>query len=222
MTPRPAPDCAHERRPGTTVCLYCRAEERTVVRKRRQRSTVRLLALGAGSAGVLALLLGGIPRSGSSDEGASAAPAPRASDAAGYPVAQAGVVAPAPAAAPAAVLAPAVPMGRTQLAGGIFAERRGDTVVVHFDTQGSRTRRSDKFEALVRETLPRVVGDAGTRALARVAPGALVPAGELLAMLGAGPLRLPTGDGRVVSVMPGARPGQDGPLVVAYRAASAP
>src|SRR5688500_6132918 len=61
-----------------------------------------------------------------------AAPAPPAAPA----------LAPTPAAAPAPVapaVVPVVPEGRTELAGGIFALRSGDTVTVHFDTPEART-----------------------------------------------------------------------------------
>lgn len=131
---------------------------------------------------------------------------------------QAGNPRPAASRAAAPASAPVVPPGRTALSGGIFAERSGDTVVVNFDTQGARTRRSDKFENVVRETLPAILGEPARMALERVTPGTLVPPGQLVATVGSTPLRLPVGDGRVVTVAPGSRMGQDGPLVVTYRA----
>lgn len=224
MTPSPATDCAHERRPGTTVCLYCRAEERAVVSRRRKRAALKLLAISGGCAAVVMASAAALSAfRGGSDAGvipAAAADAPPTS-AEGPGVEQAGAArrrATTPAGAPARrATGPVVPQGRTMLSNGIFAERTGDTVVVNFDTQGLRTRRSDKFENTLRETLPAVLGEAGTKALEQVAPGTLVPPGQLVASTGADPLRLPVGDGRTVKVKPGSRMGQDGPLVVTYQ-----
>ena len=220
MTPRPAVQCAHELRPGTTVCLYCRAEERAVRLRRRQRSTLRLLGGVAGAAVVVATVVGAfslLRRDGTAgDAVAASTTAARAVPAASERASGAQVS--TSAAAMPATSAPAIPAGRTALTGEIFADRVADTVVVHFDTRDARTRRSDKFEAVVRQTLPGVIGAAGAQALARVEPGTLVPAGRLLESLAAGPLRLAVGDGRVILLTPGSRMGQDGPLVVRYRA----
>ena len=76
---------------------------------------------------------------------------------------------------------------------------------------------ADKFEHVVRETLPLILGEPAQRALEKVVPGTLVAPGQLVAS-SAAPLRLPVGDGRAVVVTPGSRMGQDGPLVVTYRA----
>lgn len=113
--------------------------------------------------------------------------------------------------------APAIAHGRTDLAAGIYAERVGDTIVVTFDTEATRTRRSDKFENVVRETLPVVLGDTGREAVRRMAAGSLVPPGQLLPALDGAPLAVPVGDGRILRIQPQARPGRDGPLVIAYR-----
>lgn len=220
MTPRSTPTCAHERRPGTTVCLRCRHEELVATRARRRKAGLVLLVRGAGAA----LVIGGIatavmPSGTESAPQAQAEPVPvAAAPAERYAVAQSGEVAtPSVVSGTAPATTPAVPVGRTPLSGGVFAERMGDTVVVHFDTPGARTRRSDKFERVVRETLPVVLGDAGRSAVEQLPPGKLVPAGQLIAMLDSGPLHLPVGDGRAIRMTPGARPGQDGPLVVTYR-----
>lgn len=220
MTPRPANDCAHERRPGTTVCLYCRADERAVVRRRRQRQLMRVGAWGGAAALTVAVAMAGVSAiRGSATDGdvavASAEARGTATDAA---AAQAGLARPVAASPSSRPTAPIVPPGRTPLAGGFFAERTGDTVTVNFDRQGARTRRSDKFESVVRQTLPVILGEPARMALDRVAPGTLVAPGQLVAAAGGAPLRLPVGDGRVVTLEPVSRMGQDGPLVVTYRA----
>jgi hypothetical protein len=118
--------------------------------------------------------------------------------------------------APAA-LVPAVPEGRTELEGGMYAVRSGDTVTVYFDTPEGRTRRPDKFEQIVRATLPVTHGSAADALLASVAPGALVGAVDLVTDLPARGLHLRASDGRALSLWPETRPGRDGPLVVSYR-----
>lgn len=185
------------------------------------------LALRGGAAGVVLaglVALAGTLRPDASTGAAEVAPAAAepVADRGSFAVTQSGEVA-HPAAATtrpdSPATAPAITPGqRVDLGNGFFAERSGDTVVVHFDTQGARTRRSDKFERVVRETLPVVLGDAGRKAVARLEAGALVPAGQLLATLDAGPLDVPVGDGRTIRLQPGARAGRDGPLVVTYRA----
>lgn len=109
-------------------------------------------------------------------------------------------------------------MGRTELGDGLFALRLGDTVEVHFDTPTTRTRRRDKFERIVRRTLPIAFGEIADSALARVGAGTLVSGGDLLAELPAHGLRFPAGSGVRFAIYPITRPGQDGPLVVLYRA----
>lgn len=220
MTPRPAAPCTHERRHGTTVCLYCRMEEREAVRAKRKQA---LLKFG-GMAGAGALVIVGVVaaitavRGGDASGDAVAAPAvattPSEQDAPAAPVEQAGTPRVAAVASPALI---AIAAGRTSLEGGLYAERIGDTVFVHFDTPATRTRRSDKFERVVRETLPVVLGDAGRAAVEQLAPGALVRGGELLASLDAGPMRIGLPSGATAFVTPGSRPGEDGPLVVSYR-----
>ena len=125
-------------------------------------------------------------------------------------------VAPVPAPVPPA-LVPVVAEGRTELAAGIFAIRSGDTVTVYFDTDDSRTRRPEKFEQIVRATLPAIHGSAGAALLASVAPGALIGAVDLVTELPSRGLHLLASDGRALSLWPETRPGRDGPIVVAYR-----
>lgn len=224
MTPRSTPTCAHERRPGTIVCLRCRHDELVATRERRRKTGMLLLAKGTGAAVLLGVIasavttLGGETPKRATTAQTADAPVVQTVEPQSFAVTQSGQIAEASvASAPVPTVTPALPAGRTALPNGWFAERIGDTVVVHFDTPGGRTRRSDKFEHVVRETLPVVLGDAGRSAIAQIQPGKLVAPGRLLAMLDSGPLHLPVGDGRAIRMMPGARPGQDGPLVVTYR-----
>ena len=118
---------------------------------------------------------------------------------------------------PPAALQPVVAEGRTELQNGIYALRRGDTVTVHFDTPEARTRRPEKFEQIVRATLPAVHGAAASSILAGIANGSLIapggtitePQGSIIALRGEG--------GAALSVVPQTRQGRDGPLVIAYR-----
>lgn len=122
-------------------------------------------------------------------------------------------------AAPAApVLRPVIPLGRTDLPDSLYAERRADTVVVHFDTSPARTRRADKFEAIVRQTLRSVYGAVADTLLAAVPAGQLVLHNELLTTLPSRGIRLTSAGGARLQLWPETRPGRDGPLVVAYRA----
>ena len=119
--------------------------------------------------------------------------------------------------APIAV-APVVPVGRTVLRDTMTADRSGDTVRVSFDLSLSRTRRPDKFETIVRSTLPQVYGAAADSAL-RVLPfGAVERAGDLITSLPQRGFNIPLGGGRSIGVWPVIRAGRDGPIVVAYRA----
>lgn len=217
MTSRPPNDCAHERRPGTTVCLYCRADERAALRQRRQRQLARLGVYGGAAAVVVAASIAAFTAFGGiSADGDAVAPEDSGTPSA-YAAEQAGTPRPV-ARAVATESAPLVAPGRTTLARGMFAERSGDTVTVHFDTRDARTRRSDKFENVVRQTLPAILGEPARLALARVPAGSLVAPGQLVEVAGSAPLQLPVGDGRIVMLAPGSRMGQDGPLVVSYRA----
>ena len=133
------------------------------------------------------------------------------------------VAAPVTAAPPAAVssgpatLRPIVGQGRTELQNGIFALRSGDTVTVHFDTPEARTRRPEKFEQIVRATLPQVHGPAANSLLAGIAGGNLLAPGELTVDQPMRPIALRGPNGEALSLAPQTRPGRDGPLVVAYR-----
>ena len=164
------------------------------------------------------------------------APDSRASDAAEAPQTASVVLAAAPVAprvatsegvikTPAATVAklePRIAEGRRELADSMFAVRDGEEVTVHFDTEPLRTRYDWKFERVVRSTLPIVFGSVVRAALDSIPEGHLAAGGDLLTDLPTRGIELPIGEGQTLRVWPVTRPGQDGPLVVAYRASSAP
>lgn len=120
------------------------------------------------------------------------------------------------------LVTPVVPVGRTALRDTIVADRAGDTVRVSFDLELSRTRRPEKFEAIVRSTLPQVYGAAVDSALRALPVGAVARAGDLVTTLPEQGFHIPLPGGRTIAVWPETRAGRDGPLVVAYRAVASP
>jgi hypothetical protein len=161
----------------------------------------------------------------------SGAPVPRRVEAAA-PIAEANVVAQgqpvatvvpsqAPAALPTGVAAPVIDAGRTELADGMYAVRKGTEVTVYFDTELARTRRRDKFENVVRQTLPAIFGERADSILATVPGGEVARGGDLLGDLPARGITLPPSGGWAITLWPETRPGRDGPLVVSYRASIA-
>lgn len=112
---------------------------------------------------------------------------------------------------------PVLAAGRTDMPDSLYAERMGDTVVVHFDTSPTRTRRADKFERIVRQTLHTVYGPVADTLLGTVPEGQLAAPGELLTVLPRRGIHLATVGGRKIVLWPETRPGRDGPLVVSYR-----
>lgn len=100
----------------------------------------------------------------------------------------------------------------------MVADRAGDTVRVSFDLMFSRTRRADKFEAIVRSTLPQVYGAPADSALRALPVGMMTRAGDLVTTLAERGFQIPLAGGRTIAVFPETRAGRDGPLVVAYRA----
>jgi hypothetical protein len=112
---------------------------------------------------------------------------------------------------------PIVGQGRTDFADSLFAIRSGETVIVHFDTSPARTRRADKFESIVRQTLRSVYGAIADTILAAVPPGQLAAPNELLSTLPKKGIHLTGPHGVALTLWPETRPGRDGPLVVAYR-----
>ena len=118
---------------------------------------------------------------------------------------------------PAAELAPTIGEGKTSLRDGIVAQRRGDEIMVLFDTPGARTRRPEKFEAILRATLPQIFGASVDSALVAMPAGTLVPAHGLTTDLPTQGLYVPVSGGSTLRIWPETRPGEDGPLVVRYR-----
>lgn len=215
LKPRVTDPCPHDRRPGTSICLYCLQDARAAARRRRKRVIARAGLATTGGGVVLALGVGAFvalaPDGSSRSRSVDAAVTRVVRESAGPVVPQASEL-------PAA---PAIPEGRRDLGEGMVAERDGDTVTVHFDTELLRTRYDWKFEGVVRGTLPLMFGE-----LARVALDS-IPHGELLGgrgteLLGALPRSGLTIDLRgaagAIRIWPVVRPGRDGPLVVAYRA----
>lgn len=224
MPIRESGSCQHERRPGTVVCLYCRHEEQLASKGRRRArrgmlgAALLILAVAAGV--LIATRSDQWPIIGSGDAEPASPMAPAASAQPEMIAPEARPIPAASSAAGVAVTSPARPIiaeGRTSLPGGLYAVRTGDTVEVHFDTPENRTRRRDKFERVVRETLPTVYGTVADEALAGVPAGQLVADGELPTDLTERGVRLRTAQGGTLMVWPSTIPGRDGPLVVAYR-----
>jgi hypothetical protein len=128
------------------------------------------------------------------------------------------VVAPPVAAAPvrASGTGSLLSEGRTTLADSIYAFRSGDSVTVNFDTHGNRTGRADKFETMVRTTLPLVYGRRNTVSLDSVPVGSLLPSRDVLGALVTRGMHLTLDNGVKIALWPQTRPTSDGPLVVAY------
>ena len=231
--------CTHERRPGTTVCLHCRHAALEAARERRQRMFLRgsaifvMLAVfaGAGAVGATALR----------DRSANAAHSRQRQRASTQPrgktrvttneggaVATSGDPSQAPAmqpvvrqegaSQPPVAPAPVLAMGATSLPNGVTAVRTDSDVTVSFDQIMLRTRRPAKFEAFLRETLPTIYGPAVQASLAKIHDGGIASQGELLTELPARGVHIPLDSGWVLEVFPETRPGQDGPLVIRYRA----
>jgi hypothetical protein len=211
MSPRTERSCPHENRPGIAVCLHCRHDARIAARERNARLATRgafatlavgiLAAVGAAAASAL--------QSGHVTSVTPEQPAPPAR------LASAPVTPPA---APLPPLKPLVAEGRTPLRDSAFALRLGNTVTVHFDVPSLRTRRYDKFERVVRTTLPAIFGPSADSLVSRFSAAALAQAGDLLTELPDRGYRVSLADGWKLALWPETRPGRDGPLVVAYRA----
>jgi hypothetical protein len=123
------------------------------------------------------------------------------------------------ASAAAPPLKPIVAEGRTALRDGLVAIRTGDTVTVHFDTPLLRTRQKQKFEQLVRATLPAIYGAAVESVLATVAAGDLIRGADPTTAPLTHGVYLPLAAGWSLALWPETRPGRDGPLIVTYRTA---
>jgi hypothetical protein len=241
MSPTLDVSCTHERRPGTAACLYCRREARLAARTRHHRFFARAgtIVLGlsvvamAGVSGMKAFTGWRPPawiRNTASAVMIVQSRDPNAthlmlvSSDARTPATRAPVVASVSPSilAPAAVtgvppLQPIVSQGTTVLPDSLVAVRSGDSVTLHFDTPGERTRRPEKFEQIVRSTLPAIYGPSVGSLLARIPIGRLAQAGDLLTELPTRGVRLSLGAGWILGVWPETRSGHDGPLVVTYR-----
>jgi len=207
--------CKHERRPGTTTCLYCLQEERARASARRRRALARfsLLALGGGAA--IALLIGVVTVLAPDSSSVAVKPEP-------VTVEQTGSVTTPPARTPRPPerkppVAPIIASGSRELGEGVVVTRSENEVIVNFDTDQLRTRFDWKFEAVVRSTLPAIYGDVARTALDSVPTGGLVR-GDLLEVLPDSGIALALAEGDTLILWPLTRPGRDGPIVVAYRA----
>lgn len=204
------------------MCLRCRYEARAADRKRRYLVAARVGIAASGVVVAISLLIGAMM---------AIAPATRPTEArettqagtvvqAAVPRASVTRVAEKPAPVPAPKLEPRIAEGRRDFADSVFAVREGLQVTVHFDTELLRTRYDWKFERVVRSTLPLVFGSAVRAALDSIPEGLLATGGDLLTELPSRGIDVPIGEGQTLRVYPVTRPGQDGPLVVAYRAST--
>ena len=229
------PSCTHDRGPGTTVCLRCRQEQRERARTHQQRLLIRA---GAGVAGLIVVVVAGASAMSAWRAPArSRAPEPlrllasttvqqaspkSSSDPTAPVAAPPAAPAPAPVSRGSRPLALVIPAGRTDLTESVYVERVADSVVVHFDTELGRTRRRDKFEQLVRATLPALYGARADSLLASIPAGGLTDGRDLITELAVRGIHLPLAAGDTLVLWPQTRPGRDGPLVVSYRARLTP
>jgi hypothetical protein len=137
---------------------------------------------------------------------------------------QTSVVAPTPVQAPVTtptseptLLKPVLPEGTTTLAGGMTATRHDSVVVLSFDFAGARTRVPERFERLVRTTLPSVYGARADSAVRAIPEGGIAKQGDLFKELTERGVRIPLSAGGSIALYPMSRPGHDGPLVTQYR-----
>lgn len=220
------PPCSHERGRGTTICLRCRAEANSRASAKRLRLASRAIAAvsltGVFVTGARALAARtAIGNNAVSVHSSSHTSSPTSSSARLATLAERPAVV-LPVQASHARVLPTVQAGRTSLANGVYVERVGDSVTVHFDTPLLRTRRAAKFEEIVRRSLPAVYGVAADSALAGVADGAMLSESDLVNELPTRGLSLPSSMGTTLRVWPITRPGQNGPLVVSYRVSVEP
>jgi hypothetical protein len=110
------------------------------------------------------------------------------------------IPAPTPASGPsteptptAITLKPIVPEGTTTLAGGVTATRHDSVVILSFDFAGARTRMPERFERLVRTTLPSVYGARADSAIRAIPDGGIVRQGDLFTELSERGARIPLG-----------------------------
>lgn len=235
MSERIAPPCPHDVGPGIPVCLRCRKENRVATRERRRRALFATAAIGLGvatigAAGAAGMLDSELRAAGFAIPEASAPAAPSEAEPQSVPAtapATAPVVSVTPESTvvsvasvttpPVAELAPTIGEGKTSLRDGIVAQRRGDEIMVLFDTPAARTRRPEKFEAILRATLPQIFGAMVDSALVAMPAGTLVPPHGLTTDLPTQGLYVPVSGGSTLRIWPETRQGEDGPLIVRYR-----
>lgn len=241
MSPATRPPCPHDIGPGTSVCLRCRQEERQLAHARQKRALMRVGVVLTGLIVVVVLgnsVLSAVRAAGRKDGKAplqllastststvrqQGAPAPSSvPSSAPAPVATPSAPVKAPVVARAAVLTLRVPEGRTGLRDSMYVERHADTAVVHFDTELARTRRRDKFETTVRNTLPVLYGERVDSLLSTLPQGAITGDRDLVSEVAVRGVRLPIPAAGTLELWPVTRPGRDGPLVVGYRARVTP
>lgn len=217
--------CPHDRGPGITVCLRCRADTHRKAAASRQRVAARV---GIAIVVTLVVAVAGnsaVAARGASVQGGAAATDSQSTRSERFQVSQAGGAESgqrqsqgvSPTAPPMPRIAASIDAGRTDLDDGRYVERSGDSITVRFDTPVFRTRRHDKFEQVVRTTLPAVYAAYADSVLASIPEGDLGATGDLLTELPEHGVSLPAHDGWRLTVWPGTRPGHDGPLVVSYR-----
>jgi hypothetical protein len=198
-----------------------------VAKERRRRLLLRSSAFGS-----ILLVLGSVGTIGAVTLHRRNAPRPAERKAAPSVVAAARPIAdstvtvapPAPtpiAAAPTPVVAtplkPVLPEGTTALSGGMTAVRHDSVVVLSFDFAGARTRMPDRFERLVRTTLPAVYGARADSAMRAIPDGGIARQGDLFTELAERGIRIPVSAGWAIALYPMTRTGRDGPLVTQYR-----
>ena len=153
------------------------------------------------------------PTSPANDSATATTPAPAPVVASSTPASN-----PSPAPTPSVItLKPIVPEGTTTLAGGMTATRHDSVVVLSFDFAGARTRVPERFERLVRTTLPSVYGATADSAIRAIPDGGIVRQGDLFTELSERGIRIPLSAGSAIALYPIARQGRDGPLVTQYR-----
>lgn len=227
------PACNHERRPGTTVCLHCRHAARLAAGQRRKKLLLRgsAVAIVIGVVAVIGsfstnALIGRFSRKSAANDvpvqvvASASAPTTSQSDSIAAPtnpvVQQGDATANASAIAP---LIPVIPLGQSTLRDSVAAMRTDSAVMLSFDLPMLRTRMPVKFEIFLRSTLHQIYGKAIDSTLAGIPDGAIASQGDLIAELPTRGIHIPVNDGWRLDVFPEIRPGQDGPLVVRYRAA---
>lgn len=227
------PVCQHERRPGTTVCVHCRHASRVAAREKRHRVMLRggafaIVASTFITAGVLGASairdrVGGrrsIPTAAAplDTQSSLAAALPDTSRVVTPEAGAGGIQQPSVASRSAAPpFGPILPAGESPLSEGVTAVRTDSAIVVSFDSPMNRTRRPEKFESLVRATLPAIYGRGADSALAHLPAGALARQGDLFGTVSTHGLRIPAGQAWEIRLYPESRIGHDGPLVVRYR-----